>query len=164
MVLADCFMVAENGTGTFWVGQGDYRWGNGGSKMAGDPVLFALIGTSSQVYTVPDLHLPALWAHLAIVRSGNTFTLYLNGSALSPSINYSGPNPLGNLRLGRRTHGKEHGKNGESSYIGQFYGFMDDVAVFDRALSVSEINNLRNSGLTGSEAGLYMKTSSGTIY
>ena len=146
-------IIAENGSGTFMVGQGDYRWGNGGFLTAGDPVLFARIGNSSQTYIVPELHLPEKWAHLAIVRSGNTFTLYVNGNALSPSLSYNGAAPVGNLRLGRRTNGAKHGMVG-SNYIGQFYGFVDDVAVFDQALSGAEINTLRNSGLSGNEPGL----------
>lgn len=143
-------MLAENGTGTFFLGQGDYYWGNGGFKKSGDPVIHLQIGNTSQSYVVSSVE-PGEWAHLALVRSGNTFTAYLNGTALSPSISYSGAAPTGNLRIGRRTDGMNMAG---ASYPGQFYGFVDEVAVFDRALSVNEINALASMGLNGSEQGL----------
>ena len=122
-------MIAENGTGTFMVGLGDYRWGDGGLNSPAEPVLFMRIGSEFEIYPTTVLYLPEQWAHVAVVRSGNSFTLYLNGVALSPSITYSGSAPTGNLRLGRRTDGKMHGAGG-ADYIAQFYGFIDEVAVF----------------------------------
>lgn len=143
-------MVAENGTGTYFLGQGDYYWGNGGFKKAGDPVIHIRIGGVSQSYVVASIE-PGEWAHLALVRSGNTFTAFLNGTTLSPSITYSGAGPTGNLRVGRRTDGTNMGG---ANYPGQFYGFVDEVAIFNQALSGAQINALASMKLNGSETGL----------
>lgn len=143
-------MIAENGGGTYFIGQGDYYWGNGGFKKSGDPVIHVRVGGTSQSYIVASVD-PGEWNHVAVVRSGNTFTAYLNGTALSPSITYSGAAPTGNLRVGRRTDGMNMGG---ANYPGQFYGFVDEVAVFNKALSAGEINTLASMKLNGSESGL----------
>lgn len=143
-------MLAENGAGTFFVGHGDYRWGSGGFKTAGDPVLYVQVGSATRTYEVADLE-PERWEHLAIVRDGNQFKLYLNGTHVAPDISATPATPTGNLRIGRRTDGQNVAAAG---YPGQFYGFVDDVAIFTRALSASEIAALMNSDLTGQEADL----------
>ena len=147
-------MLAENGAGTFYVGQGDWReklpsTGNEGCKL-----LFR-VGSSRQIYGLSLANSDKKWRHLAIVRSGNTFTLYINGTALSPAVTINPndaalPHGTNTLRFGRRTTGILVDGNGS-----QLYGFLDDVGVFDRALSASQVSALYSGKrLTGSEAGL----------
>ena len=120
----------------------------------GDPLLFVMIGDQYQQVPAKGIK-PGKWAHLAIVRSGNKFTLFLNGDRVNPSLTYSGPEPTGNLRLGRRTDGVMHGIPGKSdNYFPQFYGFVDEVAVFTRALTEKQIDARRKNGLSGKEQGL----------
>jgi len=94
------------------------------------------------------------WQHLTVVRRRNTFSLYLNGIHLVPDLDGAGPDlPLaGTLRLGRRTAGQRIDGSGD----GQFFGVIDDVGVFRRALTDMEIQELSEQPrLTGSEKGLY---------
>ncbi|MGH7202253.1 MAG: hypothetical protein ACREJB_16735, partial [Planctomycetaceae bacterium] len=43
-------IFAENGGGTYCIGQGHYRWGGGGWKQAGSPVLFMNVGGKQVVF------------------------------------------------------------------------------------------------------------------
>nr|WP_276603268.1 LamG-like jellyroll fold domain-containing protein [Nannocystis pusilla] len=107
------------------------------------------------------------WNHIALVRtaadvSGKfTFKLYLNGVLLSPvggvEISFSPTDPMspsqvpqGELRLGRRTSGL----NLESSKSWQFYGLIDEVAVFDSALSQANISQIMQCGFGGDESAM----------
>jgi hypothetical protein len=74
--------------------------------------------------------------------SGWVFLLYLNGKQLYPmgahvtmTANYQ---PSGTLRLGRTN---------TDIYGPQFYGHIDDVAVFSKAMTVSEIVSLMQNGI-----------------
>jgi murein DD-endopeptidase MepM/ murein hydrolase activator NlpD len=59
--------------------------------------------------------------------------------------------PQGTLRFGKRTAGKT--VNGHDA---QFYGLLDDIAIFAAALTPNQIRNLRDNvpHLTGKESGL----------
>jgi hypothetical protein len=134
-----------NGTDSFAVGQGDYRTGNGGYMKAGDPVLWIKVNGMEAKYLAPGYR-RRNWNHIAVTRArlfdGWVFLLYLNGQLLYPMGahvsmlgNYS---PSGTLRLGRTN---------SDLYGPQFYGHVDDVAVFDKAMSGAEIASLINNGI-----------------
>ena len=141
--------VAENGSGTFGVGMGDYSRGTEGYK------LYLAVGNQSRDFATSLT--PGRWYHLALrctVGATRTFKLYLDGVKLGPDfVVASGASglPQGTLRFGKRSSGKK--VNGHNA---QFFGLLDDVAIFTRALSVATINDLRNNvpHLTGNEADL----------
>lgn len=144
-------VLAENGGGNFFVGQHLYfvnRDENGVITEDGSRLVVS-IGSKQETY-VTNL-IAGEWHHLALVRSGNTFKLYLNGLHLSPDLEVAPTDsklPAGdaNLRIGRRTSGKD--------FIDrevQFYGLVDDVAVFGQALSAEEIQSLNVDHLRLSE-------------
>lgn len=180
---ADCGpMFASSGTGRFFVGQGDYRTGNaitaastlapGVKAVAGDAVLTVWVGSTKAIYLAPSWEV-GVWQHIAYVRSGNTLRLYLNGTLLSPVTITTqkdadgkvlaktvSPQPnlslpasptsatLGSLVLGRAPHPW-------LKAFAQAYGLLDDVAVFDHALSTTELSKLvAGKRLTGFEQGL----------
>jgi concanavalin A-like lectin/glucanase superfamily protein/peptidase M23-like protein/polyglycine hydrolase-like protein len=143
-------MVAENGSGQFMIGQGDYLAGAAGTKL--------LLRVGSQSRTYATSLQPGQWYHLAVVATSNAtqrlFTLYLNGVQMGTTLSVASNDsqlPSGTLRFGKRTTGQF--VNGHNA---QFYGLMDDIAVFNRALSVTEIQNLRTNvlQLTGNESDL----------
>jgi hypothetical protein len=142
-------IIAENGSGNFFLGQGDYLAGTPGQK------LMVTVGSKSLSFGV--ILQAGQWHHLALVATHDSleryFTLYLDGArygqlVLSPSDPLM---PSGTLRFGKRTAGQT-----VNSRNAQFYGLLDDVAVFNRALTASEIQNLSSNVLqiTGSESGL----------
>lgn len=156
----------SGGGGLYMVGQGDYRNGNGGNQVAGDPVLHVSVGGKSVNYLAPG-YKKREWNHVALVRTAADasgifkFKLYVNGSLLTPmsgSEIWFGPAsplpaaqvPQGNLRLGRRTSGLDV----DSSKSWQFYGLVDEVAVFNSALTSWDVGFYEKCGFGGSEAAM----------
>jgi hypothetical protein len=68
------------------------------------------------------------WYHLAVTRSQGTFTFYVNGAPVaSEKVEITIPNPDAPLTIG------------QAENIGFFSGLIDEVAIYDRALSPDEI-------------------------
>jgi Concanavalin A-like lectin/glucanases superfamily len=147
-------------SGSFEVGQGDYR-----SFVTGVKLNLKVGGSENVFYS--NALAAGKWQHLALVRQftspfmsnyGSSFTLYLNGQKLcvatlfscgdSVWIGGSGPAaPAGSLRIGRTSTSQ--------AGLTQFYGLVDDVAVFSQALSATTIQALAaKSRLDGGEQGL----------
>ena len=142
-------MIAENGSGQLVIGMGHFA-----AAPSSTTKLLLVLGGQQRTYTTP-LN-AGDWHHLAVavaVGAQLSCTLYLDGvpqgaplvvSATGPSL------PGGTVRLGRRTDGQT--VNGQNA---QFYGLLDDVAVFTAALSQAEVQSLvAAKHLTGSEAHL----------
>lgn len=144
-------LVGENGGGRFVVGQGDFH-----AAPFGQTKLYLAVGSQSKLFPVSLS--PGRWYHLAVVatRSGTQrlFSLYLNGAQLGTALSVAANDPqlpTGVLRLGKRTSGQT--LNGHDA---QFYGFIDDLGVFNRALSAAQVGTLSASlSLSGSEPGLF---------
>lgn len=80
------------------------------------------------------------WTHLALTISGTTVTLYVNGVASTPQTHTKNINiTVTNLRLGYNAYqaGRNEGFNGR----------IDDILVYQRALSAAEIAQI--AGLNG---------------
>jgi WD40 repeat protein len=68
------------------------------------------------------------WYHLAVTRSRGTFTIYVNGAPVaSEKVDMVIPNPDAPLTIG------------QAEGSGFFSGLMDEVAIYDRALSADEV-------------------------
>ena len=95
------------------------------------------------------------WQHVAIVRESGKFSVYHNGTKICPDsgnceITPGGQAATGVLRLARTADGVNLGGREP-----QFYGFIDDVAVFKKALSASDIASLASAKrLSGTESDL----------
>jgi len=158
-------LLAENGNGTYAFGVGDYRWGRGNDGVLGNSMIFVQAGDTQVVYEVKGfvdqvggpVGYRNVWQHLAVVRQGNTIRAHLNGKLLHAfnsaelTIPSSGlPSNNTPLRIGRRTSGLS-----DDSRFWQFYGLVDDVGVFTRALTHDEIQQLSIAhSLHGNEDGL----------
>jgi hypothetical protein len=87
------------------------------------------------------------WTHIVVVFDGgsNVATMYVNGE-LSLQKSYSDYNLLANMTIG---------SYGDASY--QFFGSIDDVRLYDRALSLEEIKLLYDSYSPKTTAGSLQK-------
>jgi murein DD-endopeptidase MepM/ murein hydrolase activator NlpD len=128
-------MLAVHGSGMYFIGNGD---GGGG-----DNKISIRIGSGSLNVLIPA-SFKETWHHVAVVRNGTTCTVYLDGASKGTLTISSSSNPSGTIRLGRSDEIHQ-----------QFYGFLDDVAVFTAALSASQVAALAAATtLTGTEANL----------
>ena len=80
-----------------------------------------------------------IWYHIAVTKSGTTYTAYLDG-------NYENSGTLGdidinNLQIGRRIE--------PSGSVWYFNGLIDEVEIFNRALLQSEIQDIYKAGSAG---------------
>ena len=98
--------------------------------------------------------------HYAIVRSGNTFTAYINGVQSGTATASGTPTLTGNnfnFRIGAR-------RNSSNTAQNPFNGLIDEFRVWTVARTASEISANRNSELTGTlpaSLRLYYKFSQG---
>lgn len=92
------------------------------------------------------------WQHVALTRSGSTFTLYLDGVGTSFTDTMPSPITINTVNIGVMMR---------PSPVGYFDGEVDDVSVYDRALSQGEINEIYQRGLSGK--GLYECNSSDDV-
>lgn len=96
---------------------------------------------------------PNRWHHLALVRKGNIFRLYIDSVSLVSAINSDIKAPKNvPLRLGQ-TKAWRHLSQKRPA---QFYGLIDDVAVYTKALTDAEITDLKKKKTvpTGNEPSL----------
>lgn len=128
-------MLAVHGSGVYFIGNGD---GGGGKNK-----ISIRIGTG--FLDVPiTASFKETWHHVAVVRSGTTCTVYIDGASKGTLTISSSNNPNGMICLGRSDEIHQ-----------QFYGFLDDVAVFTAALSASQVAALAVAAtLAGNEANL----------
>ena len=77
------------------------------------------------------------WYHVAVTRSGSSYALYIDGAHVATDTStFSIPDPVVPLTIGRA---EEYRLN----------GLVDEVEIFDRALSASEIRAIFNAGSAG---------------
>lgn len=99
---------------------------------------------------------------MTVDQLAGTVTAYVNGlgETLTPAA-------LGSFETWSATPGSgldfNIGQDGTGSYEGgqSYKGLIDDVAIWDRALSVSELDYLRTQGSAGSDLGALFGTSAG---
>lgn len=137
-------LLSMNGTGNYLVAVAGY--GEGRTKAE---KLLVTVGARTRYYTVTGKLAPERWHWLALVRDGSRLRLYLDGSLVKPDNSddkiFGELLPVGTLRLGRKASGDA-----------QFYGLIDDVAVFNSALSQKTLKSYYQDSprLRGTEPGL----------
>jgi hypothetical protein len=80
---------------------------------------------------------PGQWYHFAVTRSGDTWTLYVNGGAvMSNTVSIEIPDANAPLTIGRA----------EEYFLN---GLLDEVTIYNRALSAPEISAIAAAGEAG---------------
>lgn len=184
-------VIAENGGGVYLAGLAAYGDGNVifhkdiGTEFnkAGDPVFFVQVGSERRIYLAPEASEGA-WIHLALVRKGNRFSLFLNGVRKTPvkfkrvmtTIKDSDGNDVEVLKekvaepdteievpganftkkpSGTLRIGRRTSGSEGSKSLWQTYALVDDVAVFTKALTSADITKIiSDRRLGGGESGL----------
>ncbi len=106
------------------------------STINGGKTLFLIDGTSIYRYSGNNALTVGSWTHVVYIKDGSNLHCYING-ALSDGTSSGDPSALGtntqNLKIG----------TGQTGY---FDGTIDDVRIYNRALSASEIRYHYNRG------------------
>ena len=100
---------------------------------------FHSVNGESMLVVYPDwLPEPGQWYHLAVTRDGNTFTLYINGVPVTNlTASFVIPDASTPLTIG--------GAEGRFS----FNGLLDEIGIYNRALTAAEIQSIFNAGSYG---------------
>jgi len=110
----------------------------------GKPIFYVGNGTVHDHSTATNPVTTGTWLHIAVTKSGNTVTHYLegviNGSSTVSTTIADGDKPL---RIGSR-----------DDLFPLMYGTMDEVRIWNYARSQTEINSNKHSKLLGTELGL----------
>lgn len=99
---------------------------------------------TESVYTTLNTYTTGIWYHVAFVSDDTDLRIYVNGVLACTPINYS--NGIFNADADFRVATL-------STTWGGFDGLIDEVIVFDRALSESEILGLYTNGISGNKGG-----------
>ena len=106
-------------------------------------IYFGLFANEKQTYVTGETAIPVgQWSHIAAVWDGTTMRTYLNGVQQVATAAFAGPlarPPFVEVRLGRGTH--------IADYI--FDGDIDEVSMYDRALTDSELAGIVTAGGLG---------------
>jgi hypothetical protein len=128
-------MLAVHGSGAYFIGNTYAGSGNNNISIR--------IGSGSLDVPI-DAGFKETWHHVVVVRKGTVCTVYLDGVSKGTLTISSSNNPSGTIRLGRSDEVHQ-----------QFYGFLDDVAVFKAALTAAQVASLAAATtLTGTESNL----------
>jgi hypothetical protein len=96
--------------------------------MQGNALTFHTRGTASADINVPFSPVAGQWYHIALTRNGLVWTFYANGSVIGTArVSVTVPSMTAPLTIG----------NAEQLYF--FNGRMDEVSIYNRALSSEEI-------------------------
>ena len=92
----------------------------------------------------------AAWHHVVCVYSAGVCQIYVDGVDVTTSNDRMNPGPIGDntapLLIGRSVHAPPNG--------GPFVGQMENLSIWDRALTFAEICSLDWRNLSGGESGL----------
>jgi hypothetical protein len=78
------------------------------------------------------------WYHLAVTRSGSLYTVYIDGSPVASALNTASiPSPSAFLTIG------------EAENIGFMNGLLDEVTIYNQALTAAEIYSIYAAGSAG---------------
>lgn len=145
-------LFSNEGSGNLFIGQLDYRKGDGGYKDSGRPVFLIKVGTVAAVYLLSkDDYAAGQWAHVAVIKKNGVFSLYVNGEHQQPvNIAKGGAITAGTeVQVGSSYASKPTGKlqlgRGSGSAKWQAYGVMDEVGLFDAALGTSEVATIAST-------------------
>lgn len=118
--------------------EGRNRWvfGLGDGKL--ELIVTSPVFGSLFLIQAPFTPTPNQWYHLALVRDGNLFTAYTNGLAAGSEISSVViPNPKAPLTMG------------QAEGLGYIDGLLDEISIYRRALSQSELQAIYGAGSAG---------------
>jgi hypothetical protein len=88
------------------------------------------------------------WTHIVLVKKKNNYSFYIDGKLIKDTfINYNHVGSSANMHVGH-----------SGAFQTFFYGKIDDIGIWERALNSSEINSIYNSGNSTNVQNRYSKS------
>src|SRR5206468_3886861 len=78
------------------------------------------------------------WYHLAVIRSGNIYTIYVDGVPMGSAVN---PDPIPNANAPLTI--------GQAESLGFMNGLLDETTIYSRALAQAELQAMVTAGTAG---------------
>ena len=97
----------------------------------------------THTFTSPSAYATGTWYYVAATYDGTTVNLYVNGGASVLNTSYTGG--IGTNHYGDSGNNFLLANDGSDSTTDGFIGALDDIRIYNRALSPTEISNLYNS-------------------
>ncbi|HWX21374.1 MAG TPA: immunoglobulin domain-containing protein [Candidatus Binatia bacterium] len=118
----------------------------------GDVFLFTVASSSGQEVFLPSVTTVStgVWYHVAAVRGPNSLQIYVNGR-FENQTNVSFPQDYG-------TQPVYFGTSGQPYWDGKLKGRLDEVSLYNRALSSNEIAGIYAAGVSGKCKGVIITT------
>lgn len=109
-----------------------------------------VVGFGTDVLASTEAFTDTDWHHYAVAYDTATHRrlVFRDGALLVTDVFSNGNQPTGDLEFGRRS------KQGPTKDRGHFDGQVDEIRLWDRALTLEEVRDRRSMLLSGSEAGL----------
>jgi hypothetical protein len=105
-------------------------------------LLISSNGSSNTIYTGSTSITSGIWHHVAVTWDTNTYKVILNGNTSSPEISQSNTNaPFNTTTTPNFVIGATYG-NSAPSLVQQWAGSLDEVAIFNTALSAEKIQQI----------------------
>jgi hypothetical protein len=131
---------------------GSSRTGWGLTKLGNNGIAFGTSGNTNPPFPIvyPTIEIGP-WYHVALTRSGNTFTLYWNGLLVSSGDRAVNVDSTSSLKIGHRGSPSDTPPTTGSYDTRGFYmkGLVDEVAIYNIALTPQEIMGHYQNGLQG---------------
>lgn len=81
------------------------------------------------------------WTHVAVTCAGSTMKFYINGALVQTGTHPARPPTFSPLTIGAGTDG--------SNVFGEWDGFIDELSIYDRALTAAEISSVASADSMG---------------
>ena len=134
----DRFLANKGGSGTDSIGKNQNYgiWITSSGKLGGG---FETSSGSNKYVSSPNSYVNGQWQHGVVTFDGSNVRLYVNGIQIASTSTTTVPDIQGNqpLRIGANS----------LSISDIFKGDIDEVGVWNKALSVSEIAKIKNNGI-----------------
>lgn len=117
-------------------------FGSAGGACSGERIMFTNPVTEAECYTSANIN--TNWHHLAVSWNGSKYLMYLDGSLVSTVVGTGGAMPL-------VTNVQDYKIGTRFVPSATFNGLLDEVRIWDRSLSATEIANMftnESNGIT----------------
>ena len=111
-------------------------------------VVYKVAGTDRGVVTAQVVFTDNTWVHICFVWDGSIITVYINGSVV-PTYSSADSVARANIIGARSPAAVDPWNYSNAALDGAWLGGLDEMMIFNRALSASEVQAIYQAGVSG---------------